>query len=262
MTELLKHPIPGPIERRKQDNTGVSGRNDRWYVVQTRPNREAEAKRQLENQQFRAFLPLYSKTVSHARKLQKIRAPLFPGYMFVVLDLDRDHWHKVNGTIGVTSLIMAGERPSPVKAGVVETLIESTAKDGALCFMPPLRIGERMRLAAGPFAEQLGILQQFGASQRVHVLLEIMGGKIPVSLPRDDVLPVETYPNWWSRPNTWFPPANDAKRRESGPKPKVRFGTKNGPRREGRCATNRKLPCALRYLPEGQIAKVCRQGQS
>ncbi|MGO9390739.1 transcription termination/antitermination protein NusG [Rhodoblastus sp.] len=191
MTAQLKHTNPGPTERVKQDNTGVSGRNDRWYVVQTRPNREAEAKRQLENQQFRTFIPLYSKTVSHARKLQKIRAPLFPGYLFVVLDLNRDPWHKVNGTIGVTSLIMAGERPSPVRAGVVETLIESTAKDGALCFVPPLRIGERVRLASGPFSEQLGVLQEFGSSQRVRVLLEIMGGQVPISLPLDAILPVE-----------------------------------------------------------------------
>ncbi len=195
MTALLKHPIAGPIRRVKQDDTVASGRNDRWYVVHTQPNREAEAKRQLENQQFRTFLPLYEKMVRHARKLHKTRSPLFPGYLFVVLDLDRDPWHKVNGTIGVASLIMAGERPSPVKTGVVETLVESTAKNGELCFTPPLRIGDRVRLAAGPFSEQLGILQQFGASQRVHVLLDIMGGKIPVSLRRDDILPVATYPN-------------------------------------------------------------------
>jgi transcription elongation factor/antiterminator RfaH len=195
MTVQLKYPIPGPISLVKQEHPSVSGRNVRWYVVHTRPNREAEAKRQLENQQFRTFLPLYVKMVSHARKLHKTFAPLFPGYLFVALDLDRDPWHSVNGTIGVTSLIMAGERPTPVKTGVVETLIESTAKNGELCFTPPLRVGDRVRLAAGPFSEQLGILQQFGASQRVHVLLEIMGGKIPVSLPQGDVLPVDPYPN-------------------------------------------------------------------
>jgi transcription elongation factor/antiterminator RfaH len=163
-----------------------------WYVVHTQPNREAVAKGHLANQGFHPFLPQFVKTISHARKVHQSLAPLFPRYLFVRLDLNRDRWHSVNGTIGVATLIMAGDRPSPVKRGVVETLIASTALDGELRFQQPLCVGERVRLVAGPFAEQLGILQHFDGSGRVRVLLEIMGGEIPVNLPRGDVLPTNS----------------------------------------------------------------------
>ena len=45
----------------------------------------------------------------HARKILNVRAPLFPGYLFVSLDLTRDRWRSINSTYGVLGLIMGGE---------------------------------------------------------------------------------------------------------------------------------------------------------
>jgi transcription antitermination factor NusG len=59
-------------------------------------------------------LPKRVKTIRHARKLTNVTAPLFPGYIFVQLDLTRDRWRSVNGTFGIASLIMQGERPHAV----------------------------------------------------------------------------------------------------------------------------------------------------
>lgn len=192
MTQLPSDQRSPPIKQPRQNASDAARENDLWYVVHTQPNREAVALRNLSNQGFKPFLPQFVKTISHARKFHKSMAPLFPRYLFVRLDLNRDRWHSVNGTIGVSTLIMAGDRPSPVKRGVVETLIESTAPDGELRFQQPLSVGERVRLVAGPFAEQLGVLQHFDGSGRVRVLLEIMGGGIPVHLPRGDILPMDS----------------------------------------------------------------------
>jgi transcription elongation factor/antiterminator RfaH len=191
MTMISSNQPSALLRKPSQIDLSAASENEFWYVVHTQPNREAIAQRHLANQGFQPFLPQFVKTTSHARKLHKSIAPLFPRYLFVRLDLNRDRWHSVNGTIGVSSLIMTGERPSPVKHGVVETLIASTAPDGDLRFMQPLCVGERVRLVAGPFAEQLGVLKHFDASGRVRVLLEIMGSQIPVNLPRGDVRPME-----------------------------------------------------------------------
>ena len=51
-----------------------------WYVAQTHPNAEEKAFSHLERQGFRAYLPRYRKSRRHARKVELIRAPLFPGY--------------------------------------------------------------------------------------------------------------------------------------------------------------------------------------
>ena len=81
---------------------------ERWYAVHTLPFGERRAAAQLENQDFSAFLPKRQKTIRHARKLSTITAPFFPRYLFVALDLDRHRWRSVNGTIGVSSLVMVG----------------------------------------------------------------------------------------------------------------------------------------------------------
>jgi transcriptional antiterminator RfaH len=161
----------------------------RWYVVHTQVQRETSAQIQLRNQAFRTFLPRHEKTVRHARKTCRMLAPLFPRYLFVILDLERDRWHSVNGTIGVVSLLMTCERPLPAPKGVVEALIAMSSSDQKQVFRPDLTAGQKVRLAAGPFAEQVGVLEHLDDHGRVHILLEVMGALRHVCAPRGDVLP-------------------------------------------------------------------------
>ena len=156
----------------------------RWYAVHTQPNREFRAKHQLENQTFEVFLPKRTKTVRHARRLTNVTAAFFPRYLFIRLDLTHHRWRSVNGTFGVSSLVMQGEMPRPVPHGVVETMIASVDAVGLLCLEQNLTIGAQVRLAAGPFAEKLGILDRLDDSGRVRVLLEIMGGTVRVQIER------------------------------------------------------------------------------
>ena len=89
----------------------------RWYAVHAQPHRETRAQVQLANQGFVTYLPKRLKTVRHARKLATITAPFFPRYLFVALDLGRHPWRCVNNTFGVSTLVMAGERPASGPAG-------------------------------------------------------------------------------------------------------------------------------------------------
>lgn len=164
--------------------------DERWYLVHTQPRRELGAQVQLKNQAFRTFLPKYRKTIRHARKVHRTIAPLFPRYMFVILDLDRDPWHSVNGSFGVTSLVMTNDRPVPAAQGVVEALILSSAEDGEVEFREDLSPGQPVRIAAGPFSDQIGILKHLDDRDRVCVLLQMMGGAVPVRMPRADILPL------------------------------------------------------------------------
>jgi transcription antitermination factor NusG len=130
------------------------------------------------------FLRRRPKTVRHARKLTNVAAAFFPRYLFIHLDLTRDRWHSVNGTFGVSRLIMQGELPHPVPRGIVETMIAAVDASGFLRLEENLKIGSRVRLMAGPFAEQLGTLDRLDDSGRVRVLLQIMGAIVPVQLER------------------------------------------------------------------------------
>src|SRR6266478_5943676 len=105
---------------------------ERWYAVHTLPFAEARAEGQLQRQEFRTFQPKRHKTVRHARRLSTVEAPFFPRYLFIVLNLAQHQWRSVNGTFGVSRLVMQGDRPHPVPHGVVEALIAAADARGIL----------------------------------------------------------------------------------------------------------------------------------
>lgn len=164
----------------------------RWYVVQTQPQKEIYAASNLENQGFEPFVAQIPRTIRHARRIKTVRAPLFPRYIFVALDLTRDRWRSVRGTFGVTTMVMEGERPLPAPVGVVEQLIERTDELGTIDFRPELKPGQSVRFLRGPFADKIGKLLNMDATGRVSVLLEMLGSERTVSMPADGLLPVGT----------------------------------------------------------------------
>ena len=162
---------------------------ERWYVARTLPQRELSAAQQLANQGFRSFVPRYWKNRRHARKVETVSVPLFPRYIFTILDQGRDRWRSINGTFGVDRLITYGCEPQPVPHGVVESLIEAADAEGNIQFDFHLKEGQLVRVTAGPFADFVGELEHLDDNGRVRVLLEIMGGKMRVALPQTLVAP-------------------------------------------------------------------------
>jgi transcription antitermination factor NusG len=163
---------------------------ERWFAVQCVTHREAFAATQLRAQDFDVFLPLRPKTWRHAHRLEIRHVPFFPGYLFLVLDLDIDRWRSVNGTLGVKGLVMmgGGSRPLPLPPGSVEALL-CEADDGG-CLRPggPLRIGQQVRILAGPFGDLMGELIGLDEAGRVRVLIELLGGRVRASMSRGEVV--------------------------------------------------------------------------
>ena len=171
--------------RRSLHSTGV----DRWYVGYTQPNREFRAQTQLAAQGFRAFPPRYRRIVRHARKHVTACAPFFPRYLFVALDLSQDQWRSVNGTIGVTSLVMDGASPRAVPRGVIESLVNVSDENGFMNLGDALKLGERVRVLTGPFADLVGELIRIDGARRARVLLQLLGGAVAASIDRGDLVP-------------------------------------------------------------------------
>jgi transcription elongation factor/antiterminator RfaH len=163
--------------------------NERWFLVHTQPNSERKAELHLGAQGFRAYLPQIQKTIRHARQLRTVRAPLFPRYMFLILDPGRDRWLSVRSTVGVSSLFTCEDRPVPVPRGVVEALIARTDEANLTLFDAGLTTGQTVRILSGPFADFVGTLERLDSAGRVRVLLTMMGTEVPVALHRSALLP-------------------------------------------------------------------------
>jgi transcriptional antiterminator RfaH len=160
-------------------------------VAKTLSQRELHAARQLNNQSYRTFVPRYWKNRRHARKVEMISAPLFPRYIFVVVDRTRDRSRSIMGTLGVDRLLMYGGGPQAVPVGVVESLIAAADAQGNIRFDFHLREGQAVKVTAGPFADLVGQLERLDDNGRVRVLLETLGGRVRVALPQNFVAPAQ-----------------------------------------------------------------------
>ncbi len=163
----------------------------RWYAVHCLPRKEAGAQMQLANQGFQTFLPRIRKTRRHARKLDTVLVSFFPRYLFVALDMERDRWRCINGTIGVSRLVMQNDRPQALPGGVVEHLLTFANGDGVMSFDKEgrLKVGQEVELLDGPFASKLGTIECLGSDERVRLLLDLMGRKVRVNVASRDVMP-------------------------------------------------------------------------
>lgn len=146
-----------------------------WYVLQTKPKQEQFAVVNLEDQGFATFLPIYKRR----HKGQWLLGPLFPGYLFIQLDLHDSYWKSVNGTRGVKRIMcMDPESPSPVPSQIMDALMSSEyIEDLEKIFSP----GDKLQLTDGPFKGNIGVCE-LSSKKRVTLLLSILGGQHRVTV--------------------------------------------------------------------------------
>lgn len=154
-----------------------------WYAVQTKARQEAVAELHLGNQSFRTFLPLL-RTHRHRRgRWQAVTEPLFPGYLFVELDIERHNTAPIRSTRGVIGLVRQGLRPQAVPHDFVDGLIQLHAKGGkAIEPEKVFRAGDAVMLIDGPMAGLRAVFHAQSSRERVVVLLEMLGGSVMASV--------------------------------------------------------------------------------
>lgn len=161
----------------------------RWFVIHTQPNAELRAAANLRRQEFGVYLPTYLKRRSHARRIDTVRRALFPRYLFVEMDGDA-RWRPILSTAGVVDLVRVGDRPVPVPSGIIDTL---RAGEQSGCYddtgAARLSPGQLVRVLAGPFAEFVGRVAALADSERVYVLLDLLGREVRAKIQADAVTP-------------------------------------------------------------------------
>lgn len=158
-----------------------------WYVVQTQVNAEMKAARNLMRQGFDIYLPRFLKRRSHARKIEKVAAPLFPRYLFVCVDIATQRWRSIQSTFGVSHLVSNGPNPTPVPDDVLGLLKAREDSNGFIQLdqRPQFLLGEKVRVLSGPFSDNLALFDGMGDRDRVAILLDLLGRKVRVSIDVD-----------------------------------------------------------------------------
>lgn len=161
--------------------------SERWFLVNAQTGREELAAQHLLRQGYRPFVPTTWRSIRHARKIRTVKAAYFPGYLFVPLDLDRDRWRPIDGTVGVLRIVKADGKPLPAPVGLVEGLVALTGDDQALDLAGALEPGSDVRFVRGPFANQLAVVEGMKGPDRVRVLLHMMRQSVRIETARADL---------------------------------------------------------------------------
>jgi transcriptional antiterminator RfaH len=155
-----------------------------WTAAQLQPNRERLALHMLTQERFAVYAPRLRQRRAIRGRREDSEVALFPGYAFVLIRLQ---WHAARWSPGVVRLVMDGLQPARVPDVVIEE-IRGRERNGAV-ELPRrlLKPGDRVRLLAGPFQGHLAVYAGMSGSERVAVLLQILGGYQRVTLARRDI---------------------------------------------------------------------------
>lgn len=129
-------------------------------------------------------------------KKETVERKLFPGYVFVQMDIEDDDtpgelgesWEVVRNTNGVTGFVGTATYPVPLSPDEVQRLLASVGvgavpKPEAPRVQIDLKPGDLVKVKSGPFADFNGVVSEVNAPQaKVKVLVSIFGRETPVEL--------------------------------------------------------------------------------
>lgn len=162
-----------------------------WFVVQLRPHGLAQARVHLKRQGFETFSPVLLQCPRNRPNKGNVERPLFPGYLFVNFDPSQTGWTAINNTRGVSRLILNDpRRPRPLPTELIRALENRCDPKEAYKGEDDLKVGDRVRVLTGPFAELVTKIEALPSAERVGVLIDLMGREVRSSLPRAHVAKV------------------------------------------------------------------------
>lgn len=139
----------------------------KWYVINTKPKYENLVHKILELKSLKVFLPTIV-----GRNIQ----PLFPGYIFVQVDLDQPEHAVIKYTPGVKKIVSYGTRPIPVSETILEEIKARLNKSNFVQKnLIPFKTGDKVQFTSGPFEGFEGIFTgSVSGKQRVKILIELL----------------------------------------------------------------------------------------
>ena len=160
-----------------------------WIVARNKPNQDKIALINLERQNFEFFQPTF-KTISRVQnKFKEIIKPVFPGYIFIAINLEEKNWHTINNTRGISSILVFGNEIPLIRCELIKELKHCFSFNNDPKTADQFKIGMNAEITNGPFAQLIGKIEKIDAYQRIWILLDILGTQTRVSINKLNLTP-------------------------------------------------------------------------
>ncbi len=151
-----------------------------WYVVYTKPKWEKKVAEQLKEKGVECYCPLIIQVKQWSDRKKKVEVPLFNSYVFV--QIEESNRNDVFLSTGVVRYLFWLGKPAIVRDEEIKTIKKWL--DGSQVneiTIEQFQVGDRVKVASGPFSSQEAIIQEVNKTHFVLVL-ESLGCVLKMNL--------------------------------------------------------------------------------
>lgn len=161
-----------------------------WYAVHTRSRHEQKVSGRLTDKSIHTFLPKIEVWSRRRDRRKRMQIPLFPGYLFVNVELDNYICLDILKTPGVAYIVGNNGKCHPIPGNQIVSIQNALAKGALLTSYPYLKVGRRVRVVNGPLTGCEGILLRYKTNkQRLIMSVDLLGQSLSTEIDEADVEP-------------------------------------------------------------------------
>tara|TARA_B100001750_G_C15520780_1_gene611339 strand:+ start:3154 stop:3690 length:537 start_codon:yes stop_codon:yes gene_type:complete len=162
--------------------------HSKWFLVYAKAREEARAKKNLEDQGFEIFLPMISYESRTKKKLRSLEA-MFPRYLFIKINLEKDNWNNIRSTRGVSHVIMFGHKLAEVPYQIIKYLKQKVNENDTVeqkIINQDFQRNDTLIIKAGILKGREAQFLSKTGNERVRILLKSVSELITAEIPASD----------------------------------------------------------------------------
>ena len=156
-----------------------------WYAVQVRPRHEKKVEEALVRKGYECLLPIYRVKRKWSDRTKTLELPLFPGYVFSRFDVQVRL--PILKTPGVLGIVGVARTPHPIDETEISQILAVHRSGEPAKPFPFLKVGQRVRITAGPLTGVEGLLAQHRNEAHVVLSITILQKSISVHVDSDSI---------------------------------------------------------------------------
>lgn len=157
-----------------------------WFLVRCKSKQEARASLNFFNQSIECYFPTVEVVKIIRGKKQTKHEALFPGYLFVYLDILSGLASKVNYTTGVYGFVKFAGKPQRVPDELIAELktLENQTIDTSL------QVGDKVTINNYQYKNIGAIFLEAESEKRSILLIELLNKQVKLSVDNSEIAPV------------------------------------------------------------------------
>jgi len=168
-----------------------------WYSLQTYAGSEMAVKKaiinmisQLGQSEKLGEIVIPTEEVIDVKNGKKriLERCIYPGYVFIEIDLDTNLWQKIQSLPKVGGFVGESNKPTPLSKTDIDLIIEKAQSKSAPKPKIAFEQGETVRIIEGSFANFTGVVDEYDFEQgKLKLNVTIFGRSTPVEISHTKV---------------------------------------------------------------------------